>query len=89
VHGSGNEGEEVRMDVPSLAQKLRVLRARRAFTLRQVEALTGVDKHTISNAERGLSVPYDATLRRLADVYGVDVSELMEAKLGVPLGRAA
>jgi transcriptional regulator with XRE-family HTH domain len=73
------------MEVPSLATKLRMLRARKALTLRQVEAMTGVEKHTISNAERGKSVPYDGTLRKLADAYGIDVAELMEAKLGVPL----
>jgi len=80
-----NIGGKVPTETSPLAMKLRVLRARKALTLRQVEEMTGVEKHTISNAERGISVPYDNTLRKLADAYDVDVSELMEAKLDYPL----
>lgn len=41
--------------------------------------------HSISDAERGITTPHDSTLIKLADAYGVDVAELMEAKLGRPL----
>lgn len=68
------------MSRESLARKLRVLRAERGLTLRQVEEKTGVDKHTVSAIERGLSRPYDVTLARLARGYGVSVDELLEEK---------
>src|SRR5215203_3265524 len=68
------------MSRESLARRLRVLRAERGLTLREVEAMTGVDKHTISNVERGESKPYDATLARLARGYDVPVSELLIEK---------
>ena len=80
------------MSRKSLARKLRVLRAERGLTLRQVEDITGVDKHTISNVERGESKPYDATLARLARGYGVPVSELLVEKtapeVALPLAEA-
>jgi transcriptional regulator with XRE-family HTH domain len=72
-------------EIPPLAERLRVLRARKALSLRKAAELAGVDMHSISNAERGISVPYDSTLRKLAEVYEVDVAALMEAKLQRPL----
>jgi transcriptional regulator with XRE-family HTH domain len=69
-----------------LARKLRVLRAERGLTLRDVEAITGVDKHTVSYAERGIRKPFPTTLRKLAEGYGVSVAELMEDMHSVPLG---
>src|SRR5215217_7322702 len=80
------------MSRESLARRLRVLRAERGLTLRQVEEMTGVDKHTISNVERGESKPYDATLARLARGYDVPVSELLmektEPEVALPLAEA-
>jgi transcriptional regulator with XRE-family HTH domain len=61
----------------SLATKLRVLRAERRLTLRQVEELTGVDKGTISQIERGARHPQGVTLSKLAEGYGVPLEELM------------
>jgi transcriptional regulator with XRE-family HTH domain len=62
----------------SLATKLRVLRAERGLTVRQVAALSGVAKETISQVERGERHPYDRTLAKLAHVYDVPVDELFE-----------
>jgi transcriptional regulator with XRE-family HTH domain len=62
----------------SLPRKLRVLRAERGLTLRQVEALTGVAKETLSDLERGKRRPHDTTLARLAEGYGVGLDELMD-----------
>src|SRR5215208_3694461 len=62
----------------SLATKLRVLRAERGLTVRQVSELSGVAKETISQVERGERHPYDRTLAKLAHVYDVPVEELLE-----------
>jgi transcriptional regulator with XRE-family HTH domain len=62
----------------SLATKLRVLRAERGLTVRQVAELSGVAKETISQIERGERHPYDRTLAKLAQAYGVPVGELIE-----------
>ena len=70
----------------SLARRLRVLRAERGLTVRQVAELSGVAKETISQVERGERYPYDRTLAKLAHAYGVDVEELLEEL--VPLAVA-
>jgi transcriptional regulator with XRE-family HTH domain len=62
----------------SLATKLRVLRAERGLTVRQVAELSGVAKETISQIERGERHPYDRTLAKLAHAYDVPVKELLE-----------
>jgi len=62
----------------SLATKLRVLRAERGLTVRQVSELSGVAKETISQVERGERHPYDRTLAKLAHVYDVPVESLLE-----------
>jgi transcriptional regulator with XRE-family HTH domain len=62
----------------SLATKLRVLRAERGLTVRQVAELSGVAKETISQVERGERHPYDRTLAKLAHAYDVPVNELLE-----------
>jgi transcriptional regulator with XRE-family HTH domain len=62
----------------SLATKLRVLRAERGLTVRQVAELSGVAKETISQVERGERHPYDRTLAKLAHAYDVPVDELLE-----------
>ncbi len=61
----------------SLATRLRVLRAERGLTVRQVAELSGVAKETISQVERGERQPYDRTLAKLARAYGVDVENLL------------
>jgi len=62
----------------SLATKLRVLRAERGLTVRQVAELSGVAKETISQIERGERHPYDRTLAKLARAYSVPVQDLIE-----------
>jgi transcriptional regulator with XRE-family HTH domain len=61
----------------TLATKLRVLRAERGLTVREVAERSGVAKETISQAERGERRPYDRTLAKLAKAYGVPVEELL------------
>jgi transcriptional regulator with XRE-family HTH domain len=62
----------------SLATKLRVLRAERGLTVRQVAELSGVAQETISQVERGERHPYDRTLAKLAHAYEVPVEALLE-----------
>ena len=76
------------MSRESLARKLRVLRAERALSLRQVEEMTGLDKHTISSIERAQSRPYDVTLAKLARAYDVGLEELLEEKGSLPKAPA-
>jgi transcriptional regulator with XRE-family HTH domain len=64
----------------SLATRLRVLRAERGLTVRQVAELSGVAKETISQIERGERHPYDRTLAKLARAYEVPVEELLSAE---------
>jgi transcriptional regulator with XRE-family HTH domain len=70
----------------SLATRLRVLRAERGLTVRQVAELSGVAKETISQVERGERHPYDRTLAKLAHAYEVPVEDLLEEP--VPLAEA-
>jgi transcriptional regulator with XRE-family HTH domain len=58
--------------------RLRVLRAERGLSLRQVEAATGVAKETLSEVERGVRHPYDTTLAKLAKCYDVPLEDLLE-----------
>jgi transcriptional regulator with XRE-family HTH domain len=68
----------------SLARKLRVLRAERGLSVREVEALSGVAKETISQSERGERHPLDRTLAKLARVYDVPLDELLEEPVQSP-----
>jgi len=60
-----------------LAERLRVLRARKGLSLTEAAELTGVTRDTISGLERGKRHPYSPTLSKLARGYGVPVEELM------------
>jgi transcriptional regulator with XRE-family HTH domain len=62
----------------TVAEQLRVVRARRGLSLVEAAERTGVDRHTIAALERGKRAPYFPTLERLADGYGVQVEELLE-----------
>jgi transcriptional regulator with XRE-family HTH domain len=81
--------KEVNIVARSLPMRLRVLRAERRVTLREVEEATGVAKETLSDLERGKRRPKDITLAKLADFYGVPVETLLEAEEpALPLAEA-
>lgn len=65
------------MSRAQLAKTLRVLRAKKGLSLRQAAKQAGVDAHTLSFAERGERMPYDQTLGKLAEFYGVPVEALV------------
>jgi transcriptional regulator with XRE-family HTH domain len=73
----------------SLATRLRVLRAERGLTVRQVAEISGVAKETISQVERGERHPYDRTLAKLAYAYGVPVEDLLEEPEASTTGKAS
>src|SRR5215204_128748 len=62
----------------SLAEKLRVLRARMGLSLTEAAARTGVTRDTLSDLEHGKRHPYMPTLAKIAAGYGVPVEELIE-----------
>jgi transcriptional regulator with XRE-family HTH domain len=57
---------------------LRRIRVRRGLTIKDLQERTGVNRGTISRAERRERTPLPPTLQRLADALGVEIEELME-----------
>jgi transcriptional regulator with XRE-family HTH domain len=71
----------------SLAERLRVLRARKGLSLLAASERLGVDRHTLRDLELGQGrTPRYPTLAKIAEGYGVDVEELLEEP--VPLAEA-
>jgi transcriptional regulator with XRE-family HTH domain len=62
----------------SLAEKLRVLRARMGLSLTEAASRAGVTRDTLSDLEHGKRQPYMPTLAKIAAGYGVPVEELLE-----------
>jgi transcriptional regulator with XRE-family HTH domain len=71
----------------TLAETLRVIRARKGLTLAEAGELVGVNRHTLRDLELGKREPYGPTLRKLADGYGMTISELLGE--GAPAGKAS
>jgi len=67
----------------SLALKLRLLRAERAWTIEEAARQAGVTPETISDAEHGKRRTYLPTLRKIAAGYGVPTEELLRAEQGI------
>src|ERR687889_1663550 len=73
----------------SLAETLRVLRARRGLTLVEASKQLGVNRHTLRELELGLRNPYYPTLEKIAQGYGLTVEELMlPTREEEPVGEA-
>ncbi|PPA75441.1 XRE family transcriptional regulator [Achromobacter sp. LC458] len=60
-----------------LPPRLRTLRRQQALSLEQLAQRTGLTKSYLSKLERGLSEPSISTVLRLAEAYGVGVSQLV------------
>jgi transcriptional regulator with XRE-family HTH domain len=71
----------------SLAERLRILRAREGLTLTEASERIGITRHTLSSLERGGQEPHYPTLAKIAKGYGVAVEELLEEP--VPLAEAS
>lgn len=66
--------------------RIRQIRAERGWTVRRLAQESGVDKNTISEAERGLRNPNPITVHKLAGALGVEVSDLFpKAQAALPL----
>ena len=66
----------------SLAERLRILRARQGLTLTEASERIGITRHTLSSLERGGQEPHYPTLRKIANGYGVAVEDLLEEPEG-------
>jgi transcriptional regulator with XRE-family HTH domain len=74
--------------MPFDGRKLRELRLRRALTLRELGALSGVAYDTIHGIETGKHQPRPSTVRKLAAALGV-APELFFSELDGEEGKAA
>src|SRR5579884_4172336 len=66
----------------AVAQKLRTLRAGRGWSLDVLARRSGVSKGMLVQVEQGTSNPSLATLVRLADAFGISVTELVDDGAG-------
>ena len=66
------------MKQESLAERLRILRARRGISVKQASEQIGVEWHTLRDLELGRRKPYYPTLNKIAEGYGVPVEELLD-----------
>ncbi len=60
-----------------LAENLKVLRKQKGFSQEELAVRVNVVRQTVSKWEKGLSVPDADTVIKLAEVFGVSVSELL------------
>lgn len=59
-----------------ISERLKVLRKRHGLKLREISELTGLSVSYISDIERGRTMPSVETCGKLAEVYGVSLSNL-------------
>ena len=60
--------------------RLRELRRQRVLSMRELEERSGVSYNTIWRLENGLTGAQPRTIRRLAEVLGVDPVELVKGE---------
>jgi transcriptional regulator with XRE-family HTH domain len=60
--------------------RLRELRRQRVLSMRELEERSGVSYNTIWRLENGLTGAQPRTIRRLADVLGVEPVELVKGE---------
>ncbi len=63
-------------------QRLKELRKLRAFSQQELADASGIGRATVSRIERGETGAHGRTLRKLAEVLRVDVSELVKTGSG-------
>jgi len=66
------------MTQATLAELLRVLRARRGLTVAEAATRMGIQRHTLRDLELGRRTPTIPTLHKIAEGYGISVEELLE-----------
>jgi HTH-type transcriptional regulator, competence development regulator len=62
------------------AARLREARRRRVLSMRELEEKAGVSYNTIWRLENGLTGAHPRTIRKLAQVLGVDPGELVKGE---------
>ncbi len=62
--------------------RLRQLRRLRVLSMRELAEQSGLNYNTVWRLENGLTGAHPRTIRRLADVFGVDPSELVPEREG-------
>ncbi len=62
-------------------ERLRVLRERRALSLRELSALSGVNYNSIWRIEAGRTGAQPRTVRRLSAALGVEPEELVKSRV--------
>jgi len=65
------------LEAKRLAVRLRRVRLERGLSLRGAAAKLGVTKETLSDLERARRQPHPPTLAKIADGYGVEISDLL------------
>lgn len=61
----------------NLSYRLKALRRQRRLSLDQLAQLSGLTKSYLSKLERGMSEPSISTVLKLAQAYGIGISELV------------
>lgn len=66
------------MNLIQLSQRLRNIRVQRGYTLEQVAEMTGLTRGVLSKVENFRVTPSLATLSKIAQAFGMTMSELFE-----------
>ena len=61
-------------------QRLRELRRQKVLSMRELEEMSGVSYNTIWRLENGLTGAQPRTIRRIAEVLGVEPVELVKGE---------
>lgn len=62
---------------PGIGDRIRFMRRQRDMTLEQLSSTSRLTKSFVSKIERGLAVPSISTAMKLADSFGITVSQLL------------
>ena len=62
-------------------EKLRTLRQRNGFTLRQLGDMLAVSNTFVLSLEQGKKIPNAAMIIKIADIFGVTADQLMRDEL--------
>jgi transcriptional regulator with XRE-family HTH domain len=61
-------------------ERLRELRRQKVLSMRELEEMSGVSYNTIWRLENGRTGAHPRTIRRIAEVLGVEPAELVRAE---------
>jgi len=76
------------MEQNTLAETLRVQRARLGLTVNEAARILGMNRHTLRDLELGKRLPSGTTLTKLSEGYGVPISELLGEREPAGKGEA-